>query len=1357
MRRLLPGGAVTAVSLLCVSLLLVGDRPARRPRPVAPSLVRQLEQAVAAREYEASENAHGLQAPNRAQGLRSYFEPWGVRIVDRTAPGAPELAQLRLSGFGRVSELRDPEAGEVSHHGARVEIRRPGLVEWYQNAPAGLEQGFTLTDRPDGAGALAFELAIPGPELRLSGNALLLRAPSGRLLRYGAVHALDARGRALPARLELSAANRARLVVDDSGARYPIAIDPLLTQSPETVTATQTEAGFGSSIASAGDTNGDGYADLIVGAPGYDSGAAGAGAAFVFDGGPNGITAASELGAQARLASSQSSSRFGESVASAGDVNGDGYDDVIVSAPGYSDGQQSEGAAFIFQGGPSGIQDGGPGSAATKLQGDLENEMFGGGPQPTTTAVAGAGDVNGDGYDDVIVGATQDSGVGAAFVFYGGSNGVANGSRSTAQAVLRVVSQTPPMGFGWSVASAGDVNGDGLADVIVGAYPGDFARLYLGGTVALGDRMLDFPGSAGSGYGIRVASAGNVNGDAYSDVLIGSNDGVSVFLGNPTIADVPAGAPAAQLTSTQGGAFGRALASGDVNGDGFSDVIVGAPSYAGSGAVFVYFGAGGIPDISPGGIASGDETTASLTLAVDSSTALGTSLGAADVDGDGIDDILGGSGGNAAYIDLGRATGLSRSNIASPNAAIEGNQANEFLGSSVASAGDLDGYGYSDVIVGVPLWDGGEVNEGAAFVFFGTADGIQYSNPSGSWKLHSNQSGAQFGASVASAGDVNGDGYDDVIVGAPFYDDPERAEGAAFVFLGGPAPYADGTPANAYARFESDQDFAFFGTSVASAGDVNGDGRADVIVGAPEYGADQGGAAFVFVSTETGLASGTPVTAAVTIASDAPGAELGASVASAGDVNGDGFGDVIVGAPDYAVNEVALGSAWIVRGGPNGSDPNAVTRVFGAPDSLFGTSVAGAGDVNGDGFDDVIVGAPAQGNAQPAAYIFAGAASLPPNDLAPATVITDDDPDSELGESVASAGDVNSDGYADVLIGAPNGNGAVFAFYGGPNGIPSGSPLSAPVQILGNEPDSQFGASVAGAGDVNGDGFADIVVGAPLADGAGADAGFAYVFYGSGQPGRPVLTWQQRNDGSGRFVQAWGDGHGIGSFIASTVSTHPRVGRVRAQVEACPSGVPFGSPGCISASSPQWQNPYSQPVLTPVTVSGLAPSTLYRWHARTLYADLTGPIPPAPAHGPWRTFESRAANGDVRASSTTDSDGDGVPDAVDNCPHRANPGQEDAGGFGSDTQPDFIGDMCQCGNLAGNGRVMSDDVVAYRKFLANPATLTADARSRCVVIGTGADCTVLQVSVLRRVLHFPPVAQPLTSTMAAQVCAATRP
>jgi hypothetical protein len=384
-------GLVSALVLACAvgALLLAAGGCAAPEAVVEPdaSWLARAQQHLAEREYRASENGQGLQAPNRAHNLRTYFEPTGIRVVDRTAAGSPELLRLQLQAVGRGESLEPLPPGEVASAGARVEIARPGLVEWFENSPAGLEQGFTLAERPKGAGALVLELSVGGARAALRGERVILTTDAGRRLAYGKLAALDATGTPVASSFEVPDASRLRIVLADAEAVYPVTIDPLLTETADTqLESDQANASLGQSVASAGDVNGDGYADVIVGAPKYDNGESDEGAAFVFLGSASGIVGTNPATAHTQLESDQAFAGLGQSVASAGDVNGDGYADAIVGAPLYSAGQSTEGAAFVFLGSASGIADGSPASAATQLQSDQTDARFG-------QSVASAGDV----------------------------------------------------------------------------------------------------------------------------------------------------------------------------------------------------------------------------------------------------------------------------------------------------------------------------------------------------------------------------------------------------------------------------------------------------------------------------------------------------------------------------------------------------------------------------------------------------------------------------------------------------------------------------------------------------------------------------------------------------------------------------------------------------------------------------------------------------------------------------------------------------------------------------------------------------------------------------------------------------
>ena len=188
---------------------------------------KNVQRNLAEYEYHPSENGKGLQAPNRAHNLRTYFDSTGIRVYDRTeAAGSPELAGLSLVRIGRGDALVPVSEGKVSHAGTRVEIRRDRIVEWYENSAKGLEQGFTLEQQPPGEGPLVLELAVAGAQATLDYQSVMLTTNQGRRLRYGKLIAIDAAENTLNSRMEVPSPQHIRLVIQDTGANYPLIIDP---------------------------------------------------------------------------------------------------------------------------------------------------------------------------------------------------------------------------------------------------------------------------------------------------------------------------------------------------------------------------------------------------------------------------------------------------------------------------------------------------------------------------------------------------------------------------------------------------------------------------------------------------------------------------------------------------------------------------------------------------------------------------------------------------------------------------------------------------------------------------------------------------------------------------------------------------------------------------------------------------------------------------------------------------------------------------------------------------------------------------------------------------------------------------
>ncbi len=385
---------------------------------------------------------------------------------------------------------------------------------------------------------------------------------------------------------------------------------------------------------------------------------------------------------------------------------------------------------------------------------------------------------------------------------------------------------------------------------------------------------------------------------------------------------------------------------------------------------------------------------------------------AGDVNGDGYADVMisiynsefGVSKDGTVQLFMGTGSGISTE----PTWSGEGKGGSNF-GESIASAGDVNGDGFFDIIVGASRYSNGEENEGAAFVYFGSPNGPSQTP---SWTIEGNQANAFFGVSVSTAGDVNKDGYADVIIGANYFDNGETNEGRIFIFLGS----ASGLSKTAYFTAEGDQVNAFFGKSVACAGDVNRDGYSDVIVGAPGYdhGQNNEGRAFLYMGTNMGMTQ----SAAWTGESNQADANYGYSVASAGDVNGDGFSDVVVGANRYDEKMSNVGKIYVYMGSANGFSlyPD-WTYTGNQIDGNLGISVAAAGDINGDGYGEIIVGAfginpqIVTGNV----FVYYGSVKGTTNQFI--EIDKTKYPGANFGLSVASAGDINGDGYADVLAG----------------------------------------------------------------------------------------------------------------------------------------------------------------------------------------------------------------------------------------------------------------------------------------------------------------------------------------------------
>ncbi len=478
---------------------------------------------------------------------------------------------------------------------------------------------------------------------------------------------------------------------------------------------------------------------------------------------------------------------------------------------------------------------------------------------------------------------------------------------------------------------------------------------------------------------------------------------------------------------------------------------------------------------------------------------------------------------------------------------LNGEHGIDSAGFSVSDAGDVNGDGFGDVIIGAYGVDSNGPASGSSYVVFGRATGFDAQMDLSSldgingFRLDGEGDFNSLGFSVSGAGDVNGDGFDDVVVGAP-YVDPNGVinSGASYVVFGKASGFdaqmnvsnldgSNGFRLNGVAQNDN------WGKSVSGAGDVNGDGFDDVIVGAPyasTHGYFSGSVSVVF-----GQASGFDAQMDLSSLDGRNGFRLdgeneydgsGWSISGAGDVNGDGFDDVIVGAPLVDSNANFAGSSYVVFGKASGFDALMDLSILDGNNGFrldgevkvdnSGFSVSSAGDINGDGFDDLIVGAlgaDPNGENSGSSYVVFGKTSgfdaqmdLSSLDGRNGFRLDGGNSNEFSGTSVSSVGDVNGDGFDDVIVGAPNADsnaklaGSSYVMFGRATGFDAQMDLSnldesEGIRLDGAAVYDLSGKSVSGAGDVNGDGFDDVIVGAPRADFSEFDSGSSYIIYGS--------------------------------------------------------------------------------------------------------------------------------------------------------------------------------------------------------------------------------------------------------------------
>ncbi|MBF0163883.1 MAG: FG-GAP repeat protein [Magnetococcales bacterium] len=966
------------------------------------------------------------------------------------------------------------------------------------------------------------------------------------------------------------------------------------------LTGNGSEVNTGWSVSSIGDVNGDGLDDLIVSAP-WDNNAnsVDSGIAYVVFGATNmtSLDLSTLNGTKGfRIDGQQSGDRVGYSVSGAGDVNGDGLDDLVIGATGVDHLATDAGRGYLLYGKTTW-------SSVVELDRiEVADGLTFEGAKADDGAglwVSGGGDLNQDGFDDLLIASPALNNVnapGAVDVFFGGN---LNG------AVITTVDGTGDRVLG--SAGVDILRGNGGADVLLGGAGNDY--LYASDTTF---RRVD----GGSGYDILTFEA-DPNYPSHGVVLDITESGMAgrirgieeIDMSNGRVDTLILGGPESILSIVSGADYNDTTYTTAITLSFTSDesdhlILKGSWTVQDMSDYFLYQNASAQIQLVTGPYISVSILPNDLaTLTGDNGFALawdsdglpytGYAVSSAgDFNGDGIADLLVGMphlvdqqyGG--AYVVFG--TGNTPATITgSLSLAFDigvgegyllwGESAHQRAGYSVNSIGDINGDGLDDIVIGTNNDGAGYSGPGSCYVVFGSSSLADASlnlltlDGQNGFQLFGIYDGDQFGVSAKGAGDINGDGFDDMIVGALRYDSPDgqggflTSSGAAYVVYGHASnfwgDFPSGTvndlindingPAAFLIRGVEKHDHA--GVSVSSAGDINGDGYADLIIGADRVDSapgnvtdDRFGAAYVVY----GKAGGFGTVIDLSTLSGTSGFKLfgtaaydysGFSVASAGDVNGDGLDDMLVGAFKANSNGKTYSGAAFVVFGKTGLfdsqvDLSALTgangfRISGlANGDYLGTSVASAGDFNGDGFDDIVIGAPGAPLAFPGSYSASGSAYIvygKGSGFAAAVDLAtlggqdgfrvDGLPGGTqaFGFSVASAGDLNLDGYDDVIIGAPGqspvGSGANEQSYVLHGGNFTGA---APVWTMGFKVEGEYagdhsGRSVSMAGDVNGDGFADVIIGAvgnPASTSAGPGA--AYIVFGgaSNQPFTLDLT-----------------------------------------------------------------------------------------------------------------------------------------------------------------------------------------------------------------------------------------------------------
>jgi hypothetical protein len=452
------------------------------------------------------------------------------------------------------------------------------------------------------------------------------------------------------------------------------------------------------------------------------------------------------------------------------------------------------------------------------------------------------------------------------------------------------------------------------------------------------------------------------------------------------------------------------------------------------------------------------------------------------------------------------------------DAALYGTADDDLLGSSVGFAGDWDGDGYSDLLVGAPKHDGTGNAMGGVYVVSGPVTGSSDVSTVSSVYFYGANDQDYVGSAVAGLGDIDDDGYSDILMGAYGFDGAKggATESGAFYLHYGPEFGSKALATSYDILWWGEASYDWAGFSVSNAGDYNDDGEVDFIVSAyrNDSSNSDAGATYMLLGPVTATdqnLSYANIKFSGTAASEWSGYSVaGADEIGGGDIDGDGYDDIVIGAPQLYYLGDYVGGAYVVSGESSPSSAfnlaYAEGRLIGvSASSLTGYSVAIAGDVNRDGYADVLVGAPEEasnGNLSGTGYLVHGPIS---GDLVldqADAIFAAENNDDYLGSAVSTAGDVDDDDRDDVLLGANKDDfndsdaGAAYIML---------APLLGTVEVTeaggklaGANYADLTGSAVFGGSDINLDGYDDVFVGSPYNDDNTDDGGAAYLVLGGG-------------------------------------------------------------------------------------------------------------------------------------------------------------------------------------------------------------------------------------------------------------------